>query len=822
MQQNRDWFANSDPFSHIGDMESEIAELRTLTKVTRLRKQIECKEEGAWMVVKDIPDEKAPSGTRKVTSYGMTKRSITRSVSSNVDFNNVFDDGISSEPLVELPGEESEQDMKPNTLEITEVIEEPLRREIPEFNKSLIPEKTLNKKTSVVTLGKGNLVLIAPEEDESNFYVTGISKGKVADVVNTLEKSSEKKIKKVGFCKTEVHFAPDSGKINIVETDEKPPPTQVYRKKKRTRGIRSRGSNCMPKHYFGDMDDFGEDSNLSNESDKDDSRSSSNAPHDNWILSDVREKLPTFERTIKSEGKDIKYRHSSPDKTAFDFEKVESEGKEFFKKVKQPSFRDKFLKETSYVPEKMFSDSHSNPNNFVKNLDKHPKLKDNLYIYGSCYHSKDNEPLKSNCKLSNDDYATISSRKGTPNPNLYQSKQEIGKNEGLDLYKDDELGQNLRYVELLKYPSSFGDKDVEKQLGKDEKNMPEAINIPIVQTNHISETNYVKLKNNGISDRVLDISRTSRIPIDHDVRPDISFLGNVSPKLQNLIQNSVEHEFQLRQKQILKKKSLENKTQTTNIGDDKVKSSITVNLVSENGEEEIQIGKIEPKSKSGKVVTQVHLGPDTGTKHEFQLKREEITKNIFNEPIYDKKPEFKETPYLLSEEPVPAPRGKKEFPIKKDVSKVPPKPKPRTVTSISIDRSRTPKTPTTRVTTRTESALSSRRIKSKESVTKPRESDRSFSRPSVSKEDGKCRKIQTQTPKMDTGTNRTLRSAKVSSEVRGKKLSREPLRSFEKVSNGWVGHIGPLKQDGIVVTTKVYSSKSGTQGPHSSGELSFQ
>lgn len=46
-----------------------------------------------------------------------------------------------------------------------------------------------------------------------------------------------KRTKKVEFCKTEVHFAADCGKVNIVETDEKPPPTQNFRRRRRNSGI---------------------------------------------------------------------------------------------------------------------------------------------------------------------------------------------------------------------------------------------------------------------------------------------------------------------------------------------------------------------------------------------------------------------------------------------------------------------------------------------------------------------------------------------------------------------------------------------------------
>ncbi|XP_052893450.1 serine-rich adhesin for platelets isoform X2 [Anopheles moucheti] len=48
--------------------------------------------------------------------------------------------------------------------------------------------------------------------------------------------------KRVEFCKTEVHFTADSGRVNIVETDEKPPPTNNFRRRRRSSGGASPGS----------------------------------------------------------------------------------------------------------------------------------------------------------------------------------------------------------------------------------------------------------------------------------------------------------------------------------------------------------------------------------------------------------------------------------------------------------------------------------------------------------------------------------------------------------------------------------------------------
>lgn len=262
---NEEWFVPSYPFSPFGDMESEIAELRTLTKVTKLRQQIECRQEGAWMVVRDIPDEKSKSGTRKVTTYGHASKSVSRSFSQDISGQLMFDLANPTNVIIEHPPEnpEEKQDSTNKSVEITEVTDEQCQKNAE--TTTTLPQIPV-KKTSVVTFGKGNLVLI--NDEDSNFQVTGISKGRVADAVSTLERvaqeknvknfsEQEKKVKKVGFSKTEVHFAPDSGRVKIVETDEKPPPTQILRRKKRNR-IKTAKSD-LPKLYFGNSEEDNKD-----------------------------------------------------------------------------------------------------------------------------------------------------------------------------------------------------------------------------------------------------------------------------------------------------------------------------------------------------------------------------------------------------------------------------------------------------------------------------------------------------------------------------------------------------------------------------------
>ncbi|XP_055685361.1 uncharacterized protein LOC129791303 isoform X1 [Lutzomyia longipalpis] len=66
--------------------------------------------------------------------------------------------------------------------------------------------------------------------------------------------------KRVEFCKTEVHFAAESGRVNIIETDGKPPPNNNFRRRRRSSGG-SIGSSYLeaiksgvPLTHFGDSE----------------------------------------------------------------------------------------------------------------------------------------------------------------------------------------------------------------------------------------------------------------------------------------------------------------------------------------------------------------------------------------------------------------------------------------------------------------------------------------------------------------------------------------------------------------------------------------
>lgn len=58
-----------------------------------------------------------------------------------------------------------------------------------------------------------------------------------------LDDKDDRRSKRVEFCKTEIHFAAESGRVNIVETDEKPPPTNNFRRRRRSNSGSSSGSS---------------------------------------------------------------------------------------------------------------------------------------------------------------------------------------------------------------------------------------------------------------------------------------------------------------------------------------------------------------------------------------------------------------------------------------------------------------------------------------------------------------------------------------------------------------------------------------------------
>ncbi|XP_039300423.1 LOW QUALITY PROTEIN: uncharacterized protein LOC111051347, partial [Nilaparvata lugens] len=66
--------------------------------------------------------------------------------------------------------------------------------------------------------------------------------------------SNDKKQKKVEFCKTEVHFAAEPGRFNIVETDGKPPSNMNFRRRRKTISESTpRNTSNLPEIRFGDL-----------------------------------------------------------------------------------------------------------------------------------------------------------------------------------------------------------------------------------------------------------------------------------------------------------------------------------------------------------------------------------------------------------------------------------------------------------------------------------------------------------------------------------------------------------------------------------------
>lgn len=71
------------------------------------------------------------------------------------------------------------------------------------------------------------------KNEMENGFISRNVKSEESDVSNL----SHKAPKRVGFSKTEIHFVADSGKVNIVETDEKPPPTNKFRRRRRLTNV---------------------------------------------------------------------------------------------------------------------------------------------------------------------------------------------------------------------------------------------------------------------------------------------------------------------------------------------------------------------------------------------------------------------------------------------------------------------------------------------------------------------------------------------------------------------------------------------------------
>lgn len=97
--------------------------------------------------------------------------------------------------------------------------------------------------------------LYEPKNSVTKTFFSSANSGLKID--ENSEDSTEKKSKKVEFCKTEVHFTAESGRVNIVESEGKPPSTNNFRRRRRSSGAAAAKEdnikdNKLPVTRFGD------------------------------------------------------------------------------------------------------------------------------------------------------------------------------------------------------------------------------------------------------------------------------------------------------------------------------------------------------------------------------------------------------------------------------------------------------------------------------------------------------------------------------------------------------------------------------------------
>lgn len=102
----------------------------------------------------------------------------------------------------------------------------------------------------VALQSKGKVTITVPIKVETN--------GEYQYRKNQASEDGDRKVKKVGFCKTELHFAAETGMVNIIATDEKPPPSNDFRKR-RSAFVPIHGNFEKPITLFGEtVKDFSE------------------------------------------------------------------------------------------------------------------------------------------------------------------------------------------------------------------------------------------------------------------------------------------------------------------------------------------------------------------------------------------------------------------------------------------------------------------------------------------------------------------------------------------------------------------------------------
>ncbi|CAA9999064.1 unnamed protein product [Nesidiocoris tenuis] len=326
------------------------------------------------------------------------------------------------------------------------------------------------KKTSVVTLGQGNVVLI--DKQDSNFKVTGNSKESILDDDPPQKNFSDKKVKKVEFCKTEVHFAPDSGKVNIVETDEKPPSSQLLRRKKRLKKDVAPAKTVMPKLYFGGAE--------------------------RELFFDNKAKLKVDDEKIKKHSFPV-IREPSP---------LLSTGITSLNQLVRPDSADSWDRLAKNKPNGASSGDYAVPE----------KVKHDI-------------PTVQTARM--DDLRHKKSKIDLPG-----AQQNITPNK---INFVGNVRKDTSHYALPKKKSSRTDLKVAETIIPIKLDTNELQNKP--QISYCSEDDAVQISGDKIK--------------KCDIKPEdsakTSYLGNVSPKLSKLIKNDIQHEFQLKQLEIMRK-----------------------------------------------------------------------------------------------------------------------------------------------------------------------------------------------------------------------------------------------------------------------------
>ncbi|XP_028165858.1 uncharacterized protein LOC114356722 isoform X3 [Ostrinia furnacalis] len=120
------------------------------------------------------------------------------------------------------------------------------------------------KSSKMKTYKEHDIVIEDPQENNIALQSTGkltitvpmtIEGDEDDDDNKKSNEDGDRKVKKVEFCKTELHFAAESGRVNIIATDEKPPPTNDFRKR-RSAFVPIRDKFEKPITLFGEKSDF--------------------------------------------------------------------------------------------------------------------------------------------------------------------------------------------------------------------------------------------------------------------------------------------------------------------------------------------------------------------------------------------------------------------------------------------------------------------------------------------------------------------------------------------------------------------------------------